>query len=142
MRSDAAPALSQAIAPTMTGAWTFTPTSGVGAITINGLVNGAISGPQSATPFYISVQSGGAGLTGTGPLSGGYVSVIEGTSGSSAVIDKIGFISSVVVAVNDTSGSGAYGGNDAATVNGNSASINLDLLDAKQMLLSGLAAGR
>lgn len=38
MRSDGAPALSQAIAPTMTGNWTFTPASGTG-LTVNGLAS-------------------------------------------------------------------------------------------------------
>jgi len=36
MRSDAAPPLSQAIAPTMTGTWNFTPSANVCPITING----------------------------------------------------------------------------------------------------------
>src|SRR5487761_1363106 len=37
MRSDAAPALSQSISPTMTGNWTFIPTSGIG-VNINNAV--------------------------------------------------------------------------------------------------------
>lgn len=61
MRSDAAPALNQAISPTMTGNWTFAPTTGTG-VTINpaaATLNQALvinqSGPtggSTAGPFY------------------------------------------------------------------------------------------
>jgi hypothetical protein len=50
MRSDAAPALSQSIAPTMTGNWTYTPASGIG-LTVNGVAgsNTAIFSASTST---------------------------------------------------------------------------------------------
>lgn len=48
MRSDAAPALDQTIAPTMTGNWTYTPGSGTG-VTINGKAGGAVIAMNSAS---------------------------------------------------------------------------------------------
>lgn len=91
---------------------------------INNTFSGSISGAQSATGLYFNTQVGGSGLTGTGPVSGGYSLITEGTPGSTAIIDKIGWISGCVVAVSDTAGGGCYGGNDAATVNGGGAAIN------------------
>src|SRR5579863_10225134 len=90
---------------------------------LNPLLNFSVSGAQSGTGLFIGAQSGGSGLTGTGPISAGFASITEGTSGSSAVIDKIGWISSCLIAVNDTSGSGCYAGNDTSTVNGSGSSI-------------------
>jgi hypothetical protein len=57
MRSDGAPALSQAISPTMTGNWVFTPTSGV-AVSITGVISQtALSIKGNST-----IGSGGIGL--------------------------------------------------------------------------------
>ena len=65
MTSDSAPALSQAIVPTMTGAWTFTPSSAVTAITINAaineagfIINGAINTSNANALLQVLAGSG------------------------------------------------------------------------------------
>lgn len=61
MRSDAAPPLSQAISPTMTGNWTFNPSSGVG-IAVNALNNQKAAtfagGATSAQSFGVYIDAG------------------------------------------------------------------------------------
>lgn len=89
---------------------------------LNPLFNSAVSGVTSG--LFINAQSGGSGLTGAGPITGGYSLITEGTAGSTAEIDKIGWISGCIIAVNDTGGGGCYIGNGAATVNGSGAAIN------------------
>ena len=69
MTSDSAPALSQAITPTWTGAHTFTPAGAAVGITING----------NATGYALSIVSGG----------GGSIS-ITGAAGTSGLIDLAG----------------------------------------------------
>lgn len=59
IRSDGAPALDQSIAPTMTGAWTFTPSSAVTAITINQNATAGLGQliTGSGTPVFSRVQT-------------------------------------------------------------------------------------
>jgi len=126
MRSDAAPALSQAISPTWTGNHTFTPSSGFATVTngksqVYNTFASAVPDAITGAGVYFETQSGGAGLTGTGPISGGYSSIIEGTAGSLAVIDKIGWIGSCLIIVNDAAGGGCYGLNSTAIVTGTGA---------------------
>lgn len=97
---------------------------GTGQVAINNTFARAIAGSQDAATVFVQTQSGGSSLTGSGPLSSIFGSTIEGTSGSPAAIDKIGLIGSSVIAVNDASGSGSYGVNCAATVNGAGAAIS------------------
>ena len=78
MTSDSAPALSQAIAPTMTGAWTFTPSSAVTAITVNAVINAIglalVGGTNTANTYLMTLATG----QGSGFSSG--LSINAGTS--------------------------------------------------------------
>jgi hypothetical protein len=85
MTSDSAPALSQAIAPTMTGKWIFTPSSAVTAVTINAAINAvglAIVGGTNTVNTYLMTLATGAGA---GFSSGLYVSA--GTSSADTAIN-------------------------------------------------------
>jgi|HubBroStandDraft_4_1064222.scaffolds.fasta_scaffold00106_26 hypothetical protein len=84
MTSDSAPALSQAIVPTMTGAWTFTPSSAVTAVTINARVNAAglslVGGTNTVNTYLLSLATG----QGSGFSSG--ISIQAGTSSADAAL--------------------------------------------------------
>lgn len=100
MRSDAAPALSQAIAPTMTGAWVFTPAAGV-AITVNApsgqspltlngtdIANAAINSSATANRAVWRFQQGGVnnGFIGVD----GSQALLTGSSNGDLVIRSAG----------------------------------------------------
>ena len=85
MRSDAAPALSQAIAPTMTGDWTFTPSSGT-AVTVNGVNGGTamqINGGTAAFSNGLSIKAGVGASSAINILSAAGASLFS-VSGSGA----------------------------------------------------------
>ena len=68
MTSDSAPALSQAIAPTMTGKWIFTPSSAVTAVTINAAINAVgfalVGGTNTVATYLMTLATGqGAGFS-------------------------------------------------------------------------------
>lgn len=82
MRSDGSPALSQAISPTMTGNWVFTPSTGV-AITVNGPANAASVGiisANSATAVIADLFVWRAAGTANAMNQGPSVTVLETTA--------------------------------------------------------------
>jgi hypothetical protein len=85
MTSDSAPPLSQSIAPTMTGVWTFTPSSGIG-VTINGVSNTATELMRASTT---SGQSLGL-LIDAGTTSADYALKIQNASASSTFLETFG----------------------------------------------------
>jgi hypothetical protein len=76
MRSDAAPPLSQAIAPTMTGKWIFTPSSAVTAVTVNAAVNTSglalVGGTNTSAAYLMTLETGqGSGFSSGLLIQGG-----------------------------------------------------------------------
>jgi hypothetical protein len=76
MTSDSAPALSQAIAPTMTGKWIFTPSSAVTAVTINAAINAVglaiVGGTNTVNTYLVTLATGsGVGFSSGVSLSAG-----------------------------------------------------------------------
>jgi len=133
MRSDAAPALDVSIAPTWTGAHTFTPSSSVVAVTINaaaGLNGLQVTG--STTGGIATFTGGNAGHTAitikasatTTATLGDRSAVTGGTSGSFA----IGALGSVVLATGGSSNERlVIDGFGAATLNAPSSGTGLSL---------------
>ena len=114
MTSDSAPALSQAIAPTMTGAWTFTPSSAVTAITVNARINAIglalVGGTNTANTYLMTLATG----QGTGFSSG--LSINAGTSSAdNALLIANAANTSTFMAI---SGAGITTFNMAAATNG------------------------
>ena len=94
MRSDAAPALSQAISPTMTGNWTFTPTSGVG-LTVNANASTGLAVNGSNGHWSLSVTGGATGvedgmLLNAGSNTSDYALYVRNQAGSSDYFKVIG----------------------------------------------------
>lgn len=85
MRSDASPALSQGISPTMTGAWTFAPSSGLPiSVTAIGSEGINVSGGNSSTGAAIGFVDGQSGnhayQIGAGIPSVGHFAIFDSTN--------------------------------------------------------------
>jgi hypothetical protein len=109
MTSDSAPALSQAIAPTMTGKWIFTPSSAVTAVTINAAVNasGMIlnGGTNTALKYLLEV------LTGQGSGFSGGVSIQAGTTSADYALQVLNAAGNNTLLLVAADGSGQFGYN-------------------------------
>lgn len=115
MTSDSAPALNQAITPTMTGAWTFTPSSAVTAVTINAAVNAVgmalVGGTNTVLGYLLTIATG----QGSGFSSG--VSLKAGTTSAdnALLIQNAAATATYLQLKGDGSGSIGYNGS-AATI--------------------------
>ena len=100
MTSDSAPPLSQAIAPTWTAAHTFTPSSGVTAVTINAAVNQLgmqiTGGTNTANSYLLELLSGqGSGFSSglfiaAGTTSADVAFVVENAAGNAVFCELFG----------------------------------------------------
>jgi hypothetical protein len=112
MTSDSAPALSQAIVPTWTGAHTFSPSSAVVAITLNAAVNAhglVVNGGTNTSNTYLAqfITGQGAGFS-----SGVYISA--GTNSSDTAFEIQNAAQTHVYMAVNGDGSGALGWNGSA----------------------------
>lgn len=117
MRSDAAPALSQAIAPTWTAAHVFTPSSAVVAVTVNAAVNtvglSVVGGTNTGSAHYLVTFATGQG---SGFSSGLLLSAGTTSADNAILIQNAAATLTYLQLKGDGSGSIGYNGSASTIV--------------------------